>query len=102
MTISEQELISRIKAGDTNAFTFLFGQYHRDLFRFAWHLVRSSEVAQDLLQNVFLKILQNRTEWHPKGSLKSYLYRAAKNAALNHLRDEKTHRDKLQQTLNLI
>ncbi len=86
MNQDEQRLIQQICDGQPEAFEALFRLHHPGLHRFAWHLTRSPEAAEDILQTVFLKIWRNRKDWQPKGSLSSYLYRATKNAALNFLR----------------
>lgn len=86
-----QELVQEIRAGDTRAFESVFRHYQPRLFRFLWHLVRSSEVAEDLVQSLFLNIWKNRKQWHVNSSLTTYLYRAAKNAALNYLRSRTAH-----------
>jgi len=85
-------LIARIQQGDAEAFESLFHQYQPALFRFLWHFLRSEEAANDLIQNIFLKIWQNRATWKPGKSVSAYLYRAAKNAALNYIRDTKADR----------
>ena len=61
------------------------------MFRFLWHLTRSEEASHDIIQDVFLKIWRNQKSWNPKSDLKAYLLRAAKNAALNYLDQDKTN-----------
>lgn len=86
MNHDEQQLIRQIRDGHAAAFEAIFKRYHAPLHRFAWHLTRSPEAADDILQTVFLKIWRNHRDWQPKGSLAAYLFRATKNAALNYLR----------------
>ncbi len=86
MNHDEQQLIRQIRDGHAAAFEAIFKRYHAALHRFVWHLTRSPEAADDVLQTLFLKIWRNRRDWQPKGSLSAYLFRAAKNAALNYLR----------------
>jgi len=88
MNQDDQQLIQEIREGHHDAFEALFKRHQVGLHRFAWHLTRSPEAAEDLLQTVFLKIWRNRQDWRPKGSLSSYLHRAIKNAALNYLRQQ--------------
>ena len=52
-------------------------------------MVRDSAEAEQLVQDIFLNIWQMREKWSPQGTVRSYLYRAAKNRALNYL---KSHR----------
>lgn len=87
---NEERHIQRIRSGDAQAFKDMFNQYQPKLFRFVWHLVRSVEASEDLVQNVFLRIWHHRQHLPETTSLSAYLYRAARNSALNYLRDEKT------------
>ena len=91
MEFQEKEIIDRIHDGDIDAFEILFKQYQKRLFQFIWHIVRSPEAADDILQNVFLKIWQGRKTWRLEASLSSYLFRSARNAAFNYLRDNKSN-----------
>jgi len=88
----EARLVKLVQAGDEGAFERLFTEFQPKLFRFLWHMLRSEEAANDLIQNIFLKVWKNRATWQPGASISSYLYRAAKNAALNYQRDLKSGR----------
>ena len=83
---SETEIIERIKAGDTKIFEALFREYYYSLCRFTAGLIKSSSVAEDLVQDIFVKVWENRTKLSISGSLKTYLYRASRNQALNYLK----------------
>ncbi len=87
MTDSDQRLVHRIRSGSEEAFESLFNKFQPGLFRFLWHMLHSPEAANDLIQEIFLKIWRNRSDWEPTPSVSTYLYRAAKNAALNYQRD---------------
>lgn len=65
-------------------FEQLFKSHYEDLCRFAYQYVYEKEIAEDLVQNVFLNIWKIRHKWHPKGTVKSYLYKAVHNQAKNH------------------
>jgi RNA polymerase sigma-70 factor (ECF subfamily) len=84
-----QEIVEKVRTGDKEAFERLFHHFQPGLYRFLWRMVRSEDIADDLLQNIFLKLWKNRETWRPGASISGYLYRAAKNSALNHLRDKK-------------
>jgi len=83
---SEPEIIEKINAGDTKIFEALFREYYYNLCRFTAALIKSSSVAEDIVQEVFVKVWENRAKLSPVGSLKTYLYRASKNRALNYLK----------------
>ncbi len=81
----------QIRQGNTEAFDKLFGSYYPRLFRFLSSLV-STSVAEDLLQDLFLNIWKLRHTLNPEKPIQSYLFRAAKNHALNYLRHQKVER----------
>ncbi|MDP2883691.1 MAG: RNA polymerase sigma-70 factor [Ignavibacteria bacterium] len=79
-------LVERIRAGDEVAFELLFRSYYPLLCRFTFRLIRDSSDGEQLVQDVFLNIWQMREGWSPRSTVRSYLYRAAKNQALNYLK----------------
>lgn len=88
---NEKKWILGIQQGDTTAFDRLFGAYYPRLFRFLSSIVDVSE-ADDLLQDLFLNVWRSRHSLDPDRPIQSYLFRAAKNHALNHLRHQKVER----------
>nr|WKN38525.1 RNA polymerase sigma-70 factor [Tunicatimonas sp. TK19036] len=65
-----------------------FRDYYAPLCKTVHKMVRSSAIAEDIVQDVFVKVWRNRAQLDQQQSIKSYLYRAAINTALNYL--EKT------------
>jgi RNA polymerase sigma-70 factor (ECF subfamily) len=95
----ENELISRLKNGDSGAFEELFFTYCQPLIQFAHRFVGDVATAEDIVQEVFLKIWSNRQQLNPTLNIKNYLYVSIKNQALKQLRHQKVGRkafDKLQ------
>ncbi len=94
----EEELLNRIIDGDERAFAQLFDQYKDKLFAYGCKITKSEEVAEEIVQDVFLKIWTNREKINPELAFNSYLFKITKNLALNFLqqaaRDQK-HRDRL-------
>ena len=86
---------------DSDAFETLFKSHYVDLCKFAYHYVRCQDIAEDLVQNVFLNIWRIRHTWRPKGSIKSYLYKAVHNQSKNHAR-RKIIQKKWEEELNHI
>ncbi len=80
------ELARKIRAGDAQAFEQLFRTLARALVRFTARFVRSVETAENIVQDVFVRIWHNRARLDPGLNLKSYFYRACRNQALQHLR----------------
>ena len=79
-------LVRRIKRSDTEAFRELFEIYQRDIFNFLHFKLGNIEAAEDLLQDVFIKIWERRRQLRENTSIKSFLFTIARHAALNYLR----------------
>lgn len=90
MKKEEREWIERIQAGEEQAFREMFEAYYPNLCGFAADYVNSVDQARDIVQDVFLKIWNQREEWTIRTSLKSYLYQSVRNRALNELRRANT------------
>jgi RNA polymerase sigma-70 factor (ECF subfamily) len=86
---TDLEYLEKIHLGDTNAFSVLFRKYYEPLYQFAGRLVKDTQIAENIVQDVFVKMWINRENWHIKTSVKSYLYTAVKNHSLNYLKREK-------------
>ena len=91
MDPSENALLERIRAGDITAFEELFNTYYLILNLYAKKIIGDPIEAQDIVQNVFVKLYANRKSLNINTSVRSYLYRAVHNACLNHLRQNKIH-----------
>ena len=85
-TRTEQEWVRKIRQGDGAAFEMLFRSYCQPLIRFVRRYVGDTSMAEDLVQDVFLAVWSNRSRLDPAASMKVYLYAAARNRALKHLR----------------
>jgi RNA polymerase sigma-70 factor (ECF subfamily) len=85
----EKLWIADIQKGDEGAFERLFKTYYFDLSRFVWRYVESKAIAEELVQEVFADIWENRAQWNPTRSLKLYLYQSVKHRALDYLKHEK-------------
>jgi RNA polymerase sigma-70 factor (ECF subfamily) len=96
MAQSEHELVERVREGDTLAFEMLSACYREPLRRHLLRTVRDPDAADDLLQEVFLRLWTRADQWDGRGSFKAWLFRIALNLALNHLR---TIRRRRQQPL---
>lgn len=85
---SERDLVARIQAGDQAAFERLYRAWYQRLVAFTYSFVRSEPVAEELVQDLFLTIWRQRQRWELRTTLRAFLFRSARNAALNHLRHE--------------
>lgn len=86
----DAELVARIRAGDQGTFEALHAELHDALWRFAYTQVRSSEVAEEIVQDVFLALWRKRTEWEVTSTVDGWLYGAVRHHVLRHLRQERT------------
>jgi RNA polymerase sigma-70 factor (family 1) len=85
-SINGNELIIRVVQGDEIAFEQLFRQYKNKLYSFILHLSGSATIAEDVLQDVFLKIWRDRNQLTNIDNFNAYLFRMAQNTAINVLR----------------
>lgn len=97
--------VEKIRSGDHSAFETLFYRYYSQLCVFSNSYVRSLDIARDVVQEVFIKIWDNREEFYINQSLKAYLYMAVRNQSLNFLQQKKQKqrledRLKKQQSIN--
>ncbi len=83
---SDRELIEQICERNARAFEVLFDRYRHSLQKHILRIVRDERAAEDLVQEIFLRVWTNAAQWDGRGKLKSWLYRIATNLALNHLR----------------
>jgi len=84
---NETELLVKIASGDQRAFTVLFNHYERFVFSFARSLVRSEQLAVDIVQECFLKVWSSRDKLPGVENFPAYLNRLVRNHTYNVLRD---------------
>src|SRR5690348_12129928 len=89
----EQVLVRQAQAGNRPAFEELVRRYDRDVLRLAMNLVRGSEDARDLYQEVFLKAYKNLSRFRFECSFYTWIYRIATNVCLDHLRRKSTRKE---------
>ena len=86
MVISEKEVISKLRKGDKEAFEHLFQENYKNLVLYAKKFVMDTEIARDLVQDIFIYLWEKRQKLTINKSLSSYLFRAVRNACINHLK----------------
>ncbi len=80
---SEEDLLQKLRRGDREAFKELYDLYHRRLTLKLVYLLKSEELAQDVLQDIFVKIWEIRETIDPSGNFGGLLYKMAANLAKN-------------------
>lgn len=86
---SDLELMLRVRSGDADSFELLLNRYRAPLIRYFCRMVRDQALAEDLAQEVFLRVYQARERYQPEARFTTWLYRIATNLALNALRDRR-------------
>jgi len=82
-------LLNKAGKGDQAAFLELYERYREPIFRFAYRLLGSVEIAEDVTHDCFLSLIRKPENYRPeRASLKTYLYAAARNLALKHFRSQ--------------
>jgi RNA polymerase sigma-70 factor, ECF subfamily len=82
-----------VKAGDDASFDLLLQKYRTPLVNFLYRMVRDTATAEDLAQEVFLRVYRARKQYSPSAKFTTWLFRIATNLALNSVRDNR-HRQK--------
>ncbi|MGH9430486.1 MAG: RNA polymerase sigma factor [Terriglobia bacterium] len=94
MTVdSDLELMLRVRSGDTDSFEILLNRYRAPLVSYFLRMVRDAALAEDLAQEVFLRVYKARGRYRPDARFTTWLYRIATNLALNAIRDRKGDRE---------
>jgi RNA polymerase sigma-70 factor (ECF subfamily) len=85
----DAELMLRVKAGDSASFALLLQRHRNPVIHFLYRMVRNQAVAEELAQEVFLRVYRARATYEPTAKFTTWLFRIATHQALNSLRDAK-------------
>jgi RNA polymerase sigma-70 factor (ECF subfamily) len=96
---SDAAVMLRVAQGDEAGFNYLVQKYHRAMIHFLFRMVRNQAVAEELAQEVFLRVYRSRESYRAEAKFTTWLYRIATNLAVNHARD--TRHERAAQTLYL-
>jgi RNA polymerase sigma-70 factor (ECF subfamily) len=88
--LNDIELISSLKRGDSKGYQYLVSSYHIKLCVYAKSLTNDSDLAEDIVQNVFMSIWKNRNKLKNEFVVRSYLYRSVYNEFIDQYRKKKT------------
>ncbi len=91
-SVSDAALVRRIRAGDERALEIVFRAHYTGMAAFVQRYVNAPDVAEELVQDIFLKLWSRREQLSEIESFKTYLYRAVRNQGLNWLRRRKLER----------
>jgi RNA polymerase sigma-70 factor (ECF subfamily) len=90
--LSDADIMLRVKAGDESAFQYLVEKYRRPMVGFMYRMAHNAAAAEDLAQEVFLRVYRSREGYEPSAKFTTWLYRIATNLAVNHARDTRNER----------
>ena len=97
---TDAEIMLRVKAGDESAFDYLVQKYRRPLVSFMYRMARNTAAAEDLAQDVFLRVYRSRQTYEASAKFTTWLYRIATNLAVNHARDTRHERPEVTVSLD--
>lgn len=86
MTPDDRSLIEAFQAGDEFAFVALYNRYKAPVFAYCAKMLLDRAAAEDMLQETFVRVYENRERLARPGSFKAWLFTIARNQCLNHLR----------------
>jgi RNA polymerase sigma-70 factor (ECF subfamily) len=89
---SDAAIMLRVAEGDEAGFTYLVEKYHRPMIHFLFRMVGNQAIAEELAQEVFLRVYRARGSYRAEARFTTWLYRIATNLAVNHARDTKHER----------
>ena len=97
---SDAEIMLQVKAGDDSAFAYLVQKYRRPMVNFMYRMAHNAAGAEDLAQEVFLRVYRSRETYEASAKFTTWLYRIATNLAVNHARDTRHERAENQVSLD--
>src|ERR1700722_1554391 len=97
---SDADIMLRAKAGDQSAFDYLVQKYRRPIVSFMYRMARNTAAAEDLAQEVFLRVYRSRASYEASAKFTTWLYRIATNLAVNHARDTRHERPEVTVSLD--
>ena len=97
--LDDAAVMLRVKDGDDAAFDYLVTKYRRAMLAFLYRMAHNTAVAEELAQEVFLRVYRSRQTYNAEAKFSTWLYRIATNLGVNHARDTKYERPEL--TVNL-
>jgi RNA polymerase sigma factor (sigma-70 family) len=79
----------KVKKGDIDKMGLLYERYHRQLYRFLFNMTRQKELSEDMVQNIFLRMLKYPEGFIGFGEFKMWMYHIARNSVYDHFRKVK-------------
>src|SRR5258706_7786235 len=96
---TDAEVMLMVKTGDESAFAYLVHKYRRQMVGFMYRMCHNPAAAEELAQEVFLRVYRSRVSYEASAKFNTWLYRIATNLAANHARD--TRHERMENTVRL-
>ena len=87
--LTDNAIMLKVKAGDLDKMGLLFERHHRALYGFLFRMTSQRESSEDMVQNVFYRMLRYRNTFQGSGDFKTWMYHLARNVLKDHLRKNK-------------
>lgn len=89
----DAELMLQVRAGDSTSFALLLDRHRNPVIHFLYRMVQNQAIAEELAQEVFLRVYRSRESYEPTAKFTTWLFRIATHLALNWIRDRKNERN---------
>jgi RNA polymerase sigma-70 factor (ECF subfamily) len=89
----DAELMLRVREGDNASFALLLDRHRAPVIHFLFRMIQNQSVAEELAQEVFLRVYRSRASYEPTAKFTTWLFRIATHLALNAIRDGKNERN---------
>jgi RNA polymerase sigma-70 factor (ECF subfamily) len=90
--LSDAEVMLLAGTGDDSAFEYLVDKFRRPIVGFMYRMTHNQAIAEELAQEVFLRVYRSRSSYQAEAKFSTWLYRIATNLAVNHARDTRAER----------
>jgi len=87
--VTDEQLIQWVADGDTSCLATLFERHHKAVYQFCLQLTRDPAQSEDLVQDVFIRILRKAGSFRGDGLFKAWMFNIARNITLDHIRKSK-------------
>jgi RNA polymerase sigma-70 factor (ECF subfamily) len=90
--LEDSQIMLELRAGNMSGFDFLIGKYRKPIVNFMYRMVHNQAVAEELAQEVFLRVYRSRETYRAEARFSTWLYRIATNLGVNYARDTRHER----------
>jgi RNA polymerase sigma-70 factor (ECF subfamily) len=91
-SLTDAEVMLRVGSDDNAAYEYLVHKFHRPMIAFMYRMCHNQALAEELAQEVFLRVYRSRKSYAAEAKFTTWLYRIATNLAVNYARDHKVER----------